>query len=165
MSGKVTEVLIRSCNKFVLHVHKEGTYPVFPLFCPLQLNLQPALCWNMTLFLFLFFFFLFFFLPSDYVWFGIFLNWGRLICSPSPLVVICSGRFWVKLCFLVHMREQELLWLEWNVLFQGIECGKKPAGFIQTMGFVCTQSVWIHWSPKRCASMRDKSSSCYFKTA
>jgi len=47
----------------------------------------------------------------------------------------------VKLCFLVHMREQELLWLEWNVLFQGIECGKKPAGFIQTMGFVCTQSV------------------------
>lgn len=160
-NGSIDKRGARSCKKFVLHVHREGTYPVFPLLCPLQLNLQPRLCWNMTLFLFLFFFFP----PRDYVWLGIFLNWGRLIHLPSLLVVICSGRFGVNFCFLARMREQELLWLEWNVLFQGIECGKKPVGFIQTMGFVCTQSVWIHWSPKCCASMRDKSSFCYFKTA
>lgn len=83
----------RSRTKHVLlHVPKEGIYPAFPVLCPVQLNQEvrePRLCWKEILFS-----------SCDYVKFGIFFTWGRLVCSPSPLTVICSGRFGMNLSFL-----------------------------------------------------------------
>lgn len=96
---------------------------------------EPKPYWNLILF-------------WNYVQFGIFLSWKSLSCSSSPLTVIC--------------RVEDLGWISVFCAYEaagasmsGLECvvsthwmWKNPFSFIQTVVFVCTQSVWFRWSPK-----------------
>lgn len=126
----------RSRKKHVLlHVPKEGIYPAFPVLCPVQLNQEvrePRLCWKEILFS-----------SCDYVKFGIFFTWGRLVCSPSPLTVICSGRFGMNLGFLCLQGSRSFC--GWT---GGLECvvsghwmWKKKTGWLHTDYGFCLYSA------------------------
>lgn len=121
----------RSRKKHVLlYVPKEGIYPAFPVLCPVQLNQEvreQRLCWKEILFA-----------SCDYVKFGIFFNWGRLVCSPSPLIVICrAGDLgWTSVCCAYKGAGASVAGLEdWNVLFQDTECEKKTRWLHTDYGF------------------------------
>lgn len=119
--------------------HAQGRYlPSISIFLPciVKSGKEPRPYWNLILF-------------WNYVQFGIFLRWESLACSSFPLTVLrrVGDLGWISVFCAYKAAGASMAGLECVVSTHWM-WKKTPFSFIQTVVFVCTQSVWFHWSPK-----------------
>lgn len=134
--------------------HTQGRYlPSISIFLPCiaKSGKEPRPYWNLILF-------------WNYVQFGIFLRWESLACSSFPLTVLCrvGDLGWISVFCAYKAAGASMAGLECVVSTHWM--WKKPLQLHTDCGFCLYSVSVISLKSKSYASVRHKSSLCYFKT-